>query len=93
MVHVHILEASMQGWFNRSGQTDIRVSSRWRIGLYALSAMLAIALIGTMMMRPIVSNWVSQAVQAEFVGSDLAPDVAPTQLAKPAMDVRSVRAN
>jgi hypothetical protein len=46
-----------------------------------------IALIGLAMIQPAVPAWISEAVQAEFVGPDLGPDMRPTQLAQPGMMV------
>jgi hypothetical protein len=40
------------------------------------------------MTQPTASNWISEAVQAEFVGTDFAPG-APTQLAQPVRGIRS----
>jgi hypothetical protein len=42
--------------------------------------------------QPAASNWISEAVQAEFGGSNLTPEIAPAQLAKPAMQIRTVGA-
>jgi hypothetical protein len=42
--------------------------------------------------HPAASSWISQAVQAEFVGADSTPDLVPTQTAKPAMEIRTVKA-
>ena len=43
--------------------------------------------------QPAASVWISEAVQAEFTGTDAAPQVAPTQLAQPAGETRATRAN
>ena len=63
------------------------------LDFFALPAFLAIALLGLAVTHPAVSTLVSNAVQAEFVGIDPAPNVAPTQLAQPGMVTRTVRAN
>jgi hypothetical protein len=42
--------------------------------------------------HPAASSWISQAVQAEFVGADWTSDLVPTQTAKPAMEIRTVKA-
>jgi hypothetical protein len=52
-----------------------------------------IALIGFAVTHPGVSTLVSDAVQAEFVGIDSAPVVAPTRLAQPGMLTRTIKAN
>jgi hypothetical protein len=43
--------------------------------------------------QPSASNWISEAVQAEFAGFGGMPDETPTQVARPAMQIRTVRAN
>ena len=41
--------------------------------------------------HPEASNWISEAAQAEFGGINPAPELAPTQLAQPAMELRIVK--
>jgi hypothetical protein len=84
------VEASMHGSIGRSGKTDDNPT--WNIGFFALPVLLVVALIGLAITQPAASNWISEAVRAEFAGIDL-PAVAPTQLAQPAMQIRTVRAN
>jgi hypothetical protein len=55
-------------------------------------ALLAFALVGLVMTRPVASNWISEAAQAELTGSNLVTEIAPAQLAKPAMEIRTVKA-
>jgi len=50
-----------------------------------------IALVALAIIKPAASNWISDAVQAEFIGQNL-PDVVPTELAQPAMQIRTVKA-
>jgi len=64
----------------------------WNIGFFALPVLLVVVLIGLAITQPAASNWISEAVQAEFAGIDL-PAVAPTQLAQPGMQIRTVRAD
>jgi hypothetical protein len=40
-----------------------------------------------------VSNWISDAEQAEFANSSQLLGVNPTQLAQPAMQIRTVKSN
>jgi hypothetical protein len=81
----------MHGSFDKSGKAD---KDAYRsIGFLALPVLIVMALIGLATTRPEGSNWISQAAQAEFVGTDLVPDVAPVQLAKPATQIRTVKAN
>ena len=39
------------------------------------------------------SKWISDAAQAEFVGTDIVPDLAPpTRIAQPTNEIRTVKA-
>ena len=82
----------MHGTFDRSGKSHNRTDPSFSLGLFLLPALLVIALIALAVMQPAASVWISEAAQAEFVGVDV-PDLAPTQLAQPAMRVRTVRVN
>jgi hypothetical protein len=82
----------MHGSFDRSDQTDERSSPTWSVGFFALPVLLVVALIGLAITQPAASNWISEAVQAEFIGIDL-QGIAPVQLAQPAMQIRTVRAD
>ena len=83
----------MHGSFNKFSETGKRIYRRWGIGFFALPVLVVIALIGLAITQPAASNWISEAVQAEFAGTNFAPDLAPTQLAPPARETRTVRAN
>jgi hypothetical protein len=82
----------MHGAFDRR-ETDNSIYRSWGFGFLALPEVLAIVLVGLAIARPSTSNWISDTAQAEFAAAFLAPDVAPTRLAKPAMEIRTVRAN
>ena len=64
----------------------------WTAGLLALYGAIVLVLVGFMIRYPAVSNWVSEAAQAEFTVTSPSPEVAPTQLAQPNNEVRTVRA-
>jgi hypothetical protein len=65
----------------------------WDIKLVALPILIVVALVGMAIAQPSASKWISDAVQAEFAGTDLAPDVAPpTRMAQPTNEVRTVKA-
>ena len=81
----------MHGSFERSGKSDKSLSQRWGIGFFAFPVMLAVALIAVAILEPSASKWISDAAQAELAGVYAMPDPAPTQLARPSMDVRTVR--
>jgi len=82
----------MHGSFDRSGETDSTYRSAG-FGFCAFPALLAVVLIGLAITRPSAFNWISEAAQAELAAIYLAPDIVPAQLAKPAMEIRTVRAN
>jgi hypothetical protein len=86
------MEASMHGNFDKSGESNNRIGRGWGIGFFAMPVLLVIALIGLAVARPDVSIWISEAAQAEFVGTGLVRDVAPTQLAQPGPVTRTVKA-
>ena len=82
----------MHGSFDRPGQSENRTQRSWSVGFFAFPILLVIALIGLVVAQPVASRWISEAVQAEFGGGNLTPEIAPVQLAKPAMQIRSVSA-
>jgi hypothetical protein len=82
----------MHGSFDKSGENDSRPHRSWSVGFFALPVFIVIALVGLMLTQPAASNWISEAVQAEFVGLTPAPQPAPTQLAQPALAVQIVKA-
>jgi hypothetical protein len=81
----------MHGTFERSRKSSNRIERGSGIVFLALPAFLVLALIGLAFMYPETPILISQAVQAEFVGIELAPDLAPTQLAQPRMLARTIR--
>jgi hypothetical protein len=82
----------MHGSFDRSGKSNNRVDRGWGIGFLVLPVLLVIALIGLAIIQPAMPTWISEAVQAEFVGTDLVPDVKPTRLAQPGTVTGTVKA-
>jgi hypothetical protein len=87
------METAMHGSFDKSGKPDDNVQGHRSAGFFALPALVVLALVGLAMMHPAAPNWISDAVQAEFVGTNLAPEAAPIQFAQPARDMRTVKAN
>ena len=83
----------MHGSLDKSGKNDNSISQSWGIRFLALPALVVIALVGLAIVRPSVSNLISEAVQAEVAGFIAMPAIAPIQLALPAMQIRNVRAN
>ena len=52
---------------------------------------MVITLVALAIIKPAASTWISEAVQAEFVGMS-SPGVVPKELAQPAMQIRTVKA-
>ena len=82
----------MHGSFDRR-EADNSIYRSWGFGFLALPVILAIVLVGLAIAQPSASNWISETAQAEFAATYMAPDVAPARLAKPATEIRTVRAN
>jgi len=74
---------------------DVRsVYRNWDIKLFALPVLLAAALIAFLVSHPGAFKWIADAAQAEFVGTDFVPDIAPpTRLAGPKSEIRTVKAD
>jgi hypothetical protein len=81
----------MHGSFDRS-QHHRHTDRNWNIVVCALPALVAVALVGLAIIQPAAPNWISEAAQAEFVGTN-APDLVTTQPAGPVMQVRTVKAD
>jgi hypothetical protein len=90
-VEIRTVEASMHGSLNRSDNKRSRTDRSWSIGFFALPALIAITLVALAVIKPSASTWISEAVQAEFVGMT-SPGVVPKELAQPAMQIRTVKA-
>jgi hypothetical protein len=86
------MEATMHGSFDRPGESGNRMQRSWSIGFFAFPTLLVIALIGLVVAQPAASRWISEAVLAEFGGGDSTPEIAPVQLAKPSMQIHTVKA-
>jgi hypothetical protein len=87
------METSMHGSFDKSGKPGDDIHGLWNIGFFAVPALVVIALVGLAIIQPAASNWISDAVQAEFAGISLAPEATPVQLAQPAMAIQTVKAD
>jgi hypothetical protein len=81
----------MHGSFDRSGKSNDRIQRSWSFGFFALPVLLAVTLIVLAIVQPAASNWISEAVQAEFAGFNLPP--ATIQIARPADETHAVRRN
>jgi len=81
----------MQRSLNDLSPSDRRFLWSWTAGILVVHGIILLVLVGLVMRYPAASQWISQAVQAEFVG-DPPPVTVPTQLAKPGQ-MRTVRAD
>lgn len=89
----------MHGSLDKQPRGDRSAYQSFSIKLVALPLLFIAALIGMAVSHPSASKWISDAVQAEFVGTqfvgtDLVPNLTPpTQLAPPTNQIRTVKAN
>jgi hypothetical protein len=90
-VEIRTVEVSMHGSLNRSDEKRSRTGRSWSIGFFALPVLIVIALVALAVIKPAASIWISEAVQAEFVGMT-SPSAVPKELAQPAMQIRAVKA-
>jgi hypothetical protein len=90
-VEIRTVEASMHGSLNRSDEKRSRTDRSWSLGFFALPVLIVIALVALAIIKPDASIWISEAVQAEFVGIT-SPGAVPKELAQPAMQIRTVKA-
>ena len=83
----------MPGPLEKQPRDSKSVYRNWDIKLFALPILLVVALIGFAVSHPGASRWISEAAQAEFVVTDLVPDLAPpTRVAQPTNEIRTVKA-
>ena len=82
----------MHGSFDKQPQDEQSNYQSFSIKLVALPVLVIIALIGMLVSHPVAVKWISDAAQAELAGIYVMPEATPTQLARPNMEVRTVRA-
>jgi hypothetical protein len=83
----------MHGSFEKQPREGQSAYRNWNMKLIALPILGVVALIAFAISHPGTSKWISDVAQAEFVGTDFVPDLAPsTRLAEPANQIRTVRA-
>ena len=81
----------MQRAFDRLDQQEYRTQWKWTAGIVAAFGVIMFALVA-LTWTPAVTNWISDAAQAELAGS-MAPQPAPLQTAQPGREFHTVRAN
>jgi hypothetical protein len=72
----------MQRSLNDLSRSDRRFLWNWTAGILAIHGVILLVLAGILILNPVASEWISQAVQAEFVGNP-PPVIEPTQIARP----------
>ena len=83
----------MHGSLDNQPNDSKSVYRAWDIKLVALPILIVVALIGMAITHPSASKWISDAIQAEFVGTNLVPDLAPQpRVAQPTNEIRTVKA-
>jgi len=83
----------MHGSYDKQTRDSRGVYRNWNMKLIALPILGAVALIAFAVSHPGASRWISDAAQAEFVGTEFVPELtAPTRVAQPNNAVRTVKA-
>lgn len=83
----------MHGSLDHQPRDSQSAYRNWNMKLIALPILGVVALIAFVVSHPGASKWISDAAQAEFVGTDFVPDLPPpTQLAQPVNQIRTVKA-
>ena len=82
----------MHGQFEkRDGhRNDTELRDDVGLGFLVLPVVITITLLTLIAIQPTASNWISEAVQAEFIGDTVGQ--SPTQLAQPAGEPHSAAA-
>jgi hypothetical protein len=76
--------------FDKLDRQENHTQWKWTAGIAATFVMLALVVL--MSNSPTASNWISDAVQAEFASSNMTPQQVPVQTAQPGNPLRTVRA-
>jgi hypothetical protein len=83
----------MHGRLDRSDETtDKSLYRSWGIGIFVLPVLLVAFLVVLAIAKPNLSAWISEAEQAQLVGSGRSTGGLPAQAAQPAEEVRTVKA-
>ncbi|MDH2382249.1 hypothetical protein [Bradyrhizobium sp. CER78] len=99
MDHIRTVEESMHGSFDNRPQDPSSNYGSFSIKLIALPVLVIVALIGMLVSHPAAVKWISDAAQAEFVGTDTVdtnplPRIAqPAPTTLPRNEMRTVKAN
>jgi hypothetical protein len=82
-----MMEESMRDSLEKSGKVEQNIYGSWSVRLLAIPVLLLTALIGFVVSHPAASNWILQAMQPEFAGTDRM--AATTQVPKPDAEIRT----
>jgi hypothetical protein len=88
------METPMHAPYDRSRSSNDRTEPKSGAGFLIVPVLIVLALIGLTVFHPKASLWISQAVQAEFIG-DSNLNEAPTRIVQPGMELpmRTVHAD
>jgi hypothetical protein len=81
----------MQRSPNDLSPSDRRFLRSWTAGILAVHGIVVLVLVSLIVSYPAASAWISQAVQAEFVGNR-PPAIVPVQIAQPGGQMQTVSA-
>ena len=83
----------MHGSFDNQPGEGKSAYRNWNIKLIALPILGVVAVIAFVVSHPAASRWIAEAAQAEFVNTDMLPDLgSPTRIAQPNNEIRTVKA-
>ena len=83
----------MPGPFDKQPRDSKSVYRNWKMKLIALPILGVVAMIAFAVSHPSASRWISNAVQAEFAGTDFVPELTPpARTLQPNNEVRTVKA-
>jgi uncharacterized membrane protein len=84
----------MHSRFDEKGRSKEGDQQNSGVGFLVLPVLVLIVLVTLAIVQPTASNWISEAMQAEFTGDiETLPVQSPTQIARPAMQIRTVDAH
>ncbi len=77
--------------FDKQSRQEIGAPSNSTVGITVICWALVLTFVALTSNSPAVSNWVSNAAQAEFADA-IVPDVAPARVTERARTIQTVRA-
>jgi hypothetical protein len=80
----------MRKAFDRPNRQENLTRWKWTAGFTAACGVVIVALVALTWNSPAVMSWISEAAQAEFVGT-MATEQAPVQTAQPAREFHTIK--